>query len=347
MVAAVAIALAAGPSVHKLFEVSLPENYPMSDTVVDAATMNVAWRAVDSNGKPQVYLLLLSKRKILSLSPGGVSRSQNDCGAGLLSVEVGDGRQQARRTLVFRMKDGSKVSEVRGHRRRVGKLFHDVAISDLNGKVLFVPGEPEYGKPNPTYMGRLIWDGNRRLAIIGVGDMPNDNKDVVEIRPNWTKGKRVNLSGFAFGFEKLVGNPDEGPFAVFESSNRSTFTTGIFTKDLRRIGPGPREALSVTDVGPNGILALNLKYVEGANDYVDNGAVCLDAKTGKLKWRGKYAGTWLGRHVLAGLTIADGRTGRRRGTLKLAKPGGIVAKSGDLLFVQTPKMELVVYRVRP
>lgn len=169
-----------------------------------------------------------------------------------------------------------------------------------------------WGKSKGTlpYTGIPIWDSSRRrLFLIGKGDKPNDTKEIVEmVGDGWQKGNRVWLSDYAMGFDGIVGDPDIGPFAVFEASNRARYLTGLFRWDLSRI---KTDALDVADIGPLGILS-----IRGTRDGLQNiqptELVCLDPRSGKVVWRNSknLQGKWDGDRVRSGLVLLDGKTGR-------------------------------------
>lgn len=148
------------------------------------------------------------------------------------------------------------------------------------------------------------------------------------------------------GFDGLVGNPDQGSFAIFEASNRTRQVTGIYTKDLKRIGGD--KPLEVTNIGPRGILARLLKYNEQWCRYEVQGAVCLDPATGRELWRGQHAGRWFGSYVLDGDTVVDGRSGRTVGRLGIPpRFDRIFGSVGNRVFVNRRAPERIeVFRIQ-
>lgn len=220
---------------------------------------------------------------------------------------------------------------------------------DLNGKVLYRGAKPMYGKSVPGYIGNLIWDGKRKLALIGQNNMPNDKKDVVEILPGWKKGKRSWLSDYAFGFNKIIGNPDTGTFAIYEESSRTEVCTGVFTKDLRRLMSGN---LVVTDIGPGGVLACRTKSNYQLGEFQSSGkAFCMDCNTGKIKWFGPNlsSGFWMGDYVISGQNkILDGKTGYVVGNVP-KHPSGFKREYGhdrDMFSAVTKNDKLAVYQLK-
>lgn len=307
--------------------------YTAYDVVIDPKTYNFAF----TDSKNVTYHVEYMKKKVTRLCEGQIAE-QIDCGARLLSVLT---RGDNPKTLTFSMATGKLVGSVPGRMHRVGKLIQGKSeILDLQGKVVHRYAT-QYGKPTPDYIGRLIWDGKRRLAIVGRDDQPNDTKDVVEILPGWKKGKRAWLSDFAMSFDGLVGNPDVGPFAIFEASNRTRRTTGLFTKDLKRLGG---EMIAITDISKQGILGNKLKAdMTGSNLLIDKG-FCL-TPSGKQRWEGPAVGKWFGSGVLTGRTYL--RNGKPVG--KVVTPPGassIIGHQESLFLCNMKNGGIGVYRYK-
>lgn len=339
----------AGPTLVRVQELS---SQPQQ-VIFDPTTKNLAW-AETAKDRRGVYLLKMSSKKVVKISSGNIAYDQADCGQGLVSVYTTENNNKIHKTITFRMADGVKVGGTNDHYRRRGRLFQTPSgIIDLNGKMVHpIPNKP--GKSPRESFGFLIWDGKRRLTIIG--RPRSESKDVVALNANWSRGKSVWLSDYAFGFDALVGNPDKGTFAVFESSNRTRQVTGIYTKDLKRLaGDKP---LDVTDIGPNGIVATRLKFDERRNDYVSDGTICMDSATGQVKWTGRYGGRWWGQYILSSdmnvedakpvIRVVNGKDGRLLHTLNLSpRTVAVRASYGDYIVTQEQNpSKLVVFRIK-
>lgn len=338
--------LAAQPRLQPVFTISLPSGISINGTDMDPSSENLVFDRMDGKTMAQsVCLLSFRRRKVLELGPGRLAEAR-DCGAGLVSVLSRQGQTET--TSLYRFADGKLVSKVKGRLRRIGSVFQESRFApdvfDLHGKLIVASPKPSSG-PQPQSIGQLAWVGKRRLAIVGHGDVFGDRNDLVELSPEWRKGKRVPLFDNAMAFDGIVGNPDKGPFAVMVASNRWRYAAGIFTKDLRRLWPmGFDQAIEVTDVGPRGVLAYRLKQIPSGAEHA--GSLCLDPESGKTLWRGTESGTWLGRYVLTESGhLLDGGTGKPAGKLALPSAGRIVARSSDLLYVIQGQKKLTAFRI--
>lgn len=306
-------------------------------TYVDSISGNVAWVQPHEG----VVLYRTGSKKLVKLAKGDISPGQIDCGAGLISVYVSDAKNQGRKTLTFRMKDGVKVGEIDGRYERRGRLIQTpTGIADLNGKVLH------------PFSDILVWDGPQKLAI---SSPSSEKKQLGWLNASWKQGKPVPLSENSMHFDGIMGNPEKGPFAVFEATNRTREVAGIFTKGLREIGP--KTPTEVTDISPKGIVGYHLKYSDHNAENVQGDSFCLDPKTGKSIWKGKYAGKWVGNNLVstegrgqkpAVILIIDGRTGKLTQSINLSpKTERVFAVVGSTIFAaeQNPN-RVVVYKLR-
>ena len=265
--------------------VNPPKNGLSFSARYDTHSKNIVVTYDLPNGVWETYIYLSSQKRYVGLGRSHAVGNQFDNGADLFDT-VSDSIAPRTRNFV-QYSDGKKIGSVRFQESvvRIGSVLQaNQDITDLNGNLLIRCAQPVFGKSTPGYLGRLIWSGTRRLAIIGKNDIPSDVKEVVEILPSWKKGKRVWLSDYAMGFSEIIGNPDTGAFAVFEESNRSKICTGVFSRDLREYG----------------------------NSEIAGKLFCLDGTTGKAKWHSQadFSAYWLGDKVISGQNILDGKTGR-------------------------------------
>jgi len=341
---------------EKQFEISLPTKGPIHIAQFDPQTSNVAFTTPALAGKSNLYLLQNKERRVLSLGLINYVFGRVDCLDGILGI--GQLATGSNRIYFYRMTDGLKIGEMlwNDKKRRIGKIVQDgEQIVDLNGRLIVKNPTPDFGKPLAAYLGILIWNGQRRLSIVGRGDVPNDAKDVVELSGDWKKGNRHWMSNYAMVFDHVLGNPDTGAFAVFERNSRDSVIAAIYTKDFKRI---PGDTFNAISIGPNGIICCNQRLT-GSNELAGTGEfLCLDANSGALKWRGKQAGSWFGDYLIAnvfqsstldfwpGQAIISGKTGKVIGKMPMEPKGMLVSgKDGNYCYSVSKSNSLMVYRM--
>ena len=347
-----------------LFELPLLSQGRVTFGPFDPVTKNITFTTPDARGNSRLFLLQFMQKRITYLGITKDIFQQNDCGVGVFEVTRPPKGDSYR--FFHRFIDGKQVGGLAWHSedRRVGLAIQQKdKIVDLQGKILAENVSPPPPQSDPAFLGPLIWNGKRRLSIVGRGDTTGDVKDVVELDRNWKKGNRHWLSDYAMTYTKLVGNPDLGSFAVFEDSNRSSLTTAIYNNSFKRIWGGNHDAMSgdhmyVSDVGPNGIVT-SMTFLSGANEYIGTGEVlCLDSNTGKVKWRGKLSGKWFGNNLIAylsdatkpnlwpGLPIVSGKTGKVIGKMPQVPKGFLYAAAdGNYCYSVSKSNSIVVYRM--
>lgn len=293
------------------------------------------------------------RRKVVPMGEGSFGELQIDCDLGLATVQRYNRTTKAETGETYSLSTGKLLSTVSGRPRRVGRfvLTRDekrklTTYTDaVTGKVLW---REDLWNSGPVRvrapLGVPIWITPKRwLFIVGEGGrMFDDKKGVVEIdQRTLAERKRAHLSDFAFGFDGIVGNPERGTFAVFEASNRSSQSTGVFRSDLTRV---PGEFLHISDITPYGILDRQGKRTLTGDIDFDT-LVCADATTGKVKWRAstKDPAKWVGGDVLTGDSLLNGKTGRLLGKLTLPT---LLAVGRDGAFVGIDGKSLVAGWIR-
>lgn len=290
------------------------------------------WNSIVS-GKSRIFWFDPRQRKVVPMGEGSFGELQIDCSLGLATVQRYEPATKTETGETFDLATGQRLSTVMNRPKRVGRLVitRDVSqnvttYSDaVTGKVLWQEDTWNRGTVKlKAPLGVPIWVTSKRwLFIIGEDGQPhNDKKGVVDVEPDTRKElKRTHLSDFAMGFAGIVGNPETGSFAVFEASNRGRYCTGVFRSDLTRV---PVQFLDVSDITEHGILGRE-GSVTMTGDPDLNTLVCADAVTGKVMWKSsiKELGVWVGRNVLVGDVLLDGKTGKNLGKLKLPKLIGV------------------------
>jgi hypothetical protein len=340
---------------QKLYEVPVPTKGPMKVVQYDSETNNLAFTTPTVEGKSNLYLLQNKERRVIDLGQINYVFGKVDCQDGILGI----GRLSTGPDRIYfhRMTDGFKVGEMPWNekKRRIGKAVQDHdQIVDLNGRLIVTSPTPPYDKPLNAYLGVLIWNGKRKLSIVGRGDVPSDIKDVVELDSQWKKTKRHWMSDYAMAFDSVVGNPDSGAFAVYERNSRDNAFPALFNRDLKRIGSTD---MSIIDISPKGVMVDMLKPT--ALDWVSTGEYrCLNPSTGKVVWKGKTFGMWFGNNLVAnmlrfnqpdqwnGQPILSGQTGKLIGKMPMEPKGALInANDGVYCFSLQNSNKLSVYRM--
>lgn len=278
------------------------------------------------NGQREVVWIDGKQQRLVSIGAGYLTSQQSDCGLGLAMVHRFDKTSHTEFSDFYELSSGKLKSSVKGRAERVGLLVityngaKDTTYTDaLTGRKLFDRNVRDKGTGNlsPQFRSPIWITKSRWLFLVGKPGQPNsDSKDVAEIDPNTLLVKQcAHLSDVARGFDKIVGNPELGAFAIFESSNRSRECTGVFQKDLTRI---PGLFFYVSDITEHGIL--HRGFIP--NEYTDptfKSVICADIKTGNTKWTvpTSASGRWIGEDVLISNSIYDGETGEFRGRIEL------------------------------
>lgn len=353
---------AAGPRVQVLWRIPLPAEaaQPMYSgnarfsALWDPNSGGVMWNSIDRD-KSRVFWFDSRRRKVVPMGEGSFGEPQVDCDLGLATVQRYNRTTKAETGETYSLSTGKLLSTVTGRPKRVGRFVMTrdtkrklTTYTDaVTGKVLW--REDLWNDSGPIKvrapLGIPIWVTPKRwLFIIGDGGRTfDDNKGVVDLdMKTYKERKRTHLSGYAFGFDGIVGNPERGTFAVFEASNRHSESTGIFRSDLTRV---PGKFLNVTDITQHGILDREGKRMLTGDIDFDT-IVCAEAITGKIRWRApsKEPARWMGGNVLTGDRLLNGKTGRLLGKLKLPKKLLTVGRDGA--FVGIDGKALVGGRIR-
>jgi hypothetical protein len=305
------------------------------------------------NSQQRIFRFDPRSKKVVPMGAGSFDEPQIDCGLGLATVHRHNPTTKTSTGDTYDVATGKHLSTVTGWPTRVGrlvmtrdeKLQRKTFTDAVTGEVMWQESlRSEATETLRAPVGEPIWATPKRwLFIIGEeGRHPNDKKGVVDVAIRTLQElKRVHLSDYAFGFDGIVGNPETGPFAVFEGSNRGSFCTGVFRSDLTRV---PGKYFYVTDISKHGILDRDATVREN-RDPEFHTIICADVKTGKVNWRApsKVPGTWVGANVLAGDQLLDGKTGKSLGILKLPKLLGL---SQDGTFMGVDGRTLVGGRIR-
>jgi hypothetical protein len=318
----------------------------------DSKSGGVMWNSLEGN-MWRIFRFDPRQRRVLPMGEGSFDEPQIDCELGLATVHRYNPKTKKSLGETYDLATGKNLSTVMGRPTRVGRLVmttdskpdRKIYTDAVTGEALWQ--EARWGQGNEALrapVGVPIWATPQRwLFIIGEDGIPlNDRKGVVDIGIRTLKElKRVPLSDYAMAFDGIVGNPESGPFAVFESTSRSRHCSGVFRSDMTRI---PGKFHFVTDISKNGILDREATARE-FRDPEFTGIVCADVQTGKVRWRAstKEPGKWVGAHVLAGDRLLDGKTGRTLGQLKLPTLLGI---SHDGKFVGIEGRMLVGGQIR-
>lgn len=320
------VALAADMRLEHIFTIP---NHSSYSVVIDPVTRNFAF----TDGSGMTYLVHFNSRRVIKLDDGEIDPEQIDCGARLVTLFV---RRPEPKSVTFELASGKRLGVAPGFTKRVGRLFQAKSdLYDVTGKVVHSSSD----------LGRIVWDGKRRLAIVRHHDHRAERKDIVEVLPGWKHGRRVFLSDNALSFDRVVGNPDLGPFAIFEQSNRTTYTTGLFTKNLSPIAVAGMVA--ITDISDRGILGnKQASDLNGSNLYNDGG-FCLDSATGKTLWETKSVGKWFGSTVISGLTLLNGQTGESIGRI-VTPPHALnwLGRHEDTVFYSLRGGGIAAYRIK-
>lgn len=277
-------------------------------------------------GEEVVFWFDGQSRKLFPIGDGHVDESQIDCGFGLATIHRYYRSSMAQSSETYSLTSGKLISTVKGRAWRVGHILISGSGEDVHkyfdaftSKLIL---EKRRGNDDPVKaiasLRTPIWISKKTwLFLISEEGKPHsDSKDVAELDPKTLMvRKRTPLSGLARGFDKIVGNPEIGPFAIFESTNRSSECTGVFQRDLSSI---PGNYTYVTDISANGILHRGFK----PREYIEPifiSVICADIKTGDQKWvvQSSSSGHWIKQDVLIGNSVYDGTTGKLRGRLKM------------------------------
>lgn len=354
MIGAISVlAVLAAPRVEVQLRIPLPADAAQQwvserDVRYDPRSGAVMWVS-----RQMVFRFDPRQRKVVPMGGGHFGELQVDCGLGLATVLRRNPDTNALTGETYDLAAGKHLSTVDGWPKRVGRLVitrdttnNLTTYTDaVTGETLWQEDLWQRDKINKRApFGDPIWATPKRwLFIIGEeGRHPNDKKGVVDVALRKLQElKRVHLSNYAMQFDGIVGNPETGPFAVFEASNRGRYCTGIFRSDLTRV---PGKYFYVTDISKHGILSLDGKSDDYGNSNF-TGMICADPQTGKVKWRSanKSPGKWVGGNVLVFDRLLDGKTGKSLGKLKLPQLLGL---SPDGSFVGIEGRSLVVGQIR-
>ncbi len=251
---------------------------------------------------------------------------------------------------VYRITDGALLAEhvmeeeyyvPSVHGRQVVMTRNNAPALEIDG----ITGDPLPPMPERKRYG-VIWDSPKRRLMVEYGRPFPDADYLVEAEPSTYKViRRVALNGGAWPVEGLLGNPDNGPFAIeqnFVGVGTETFLFTAFTKELKPSPVGGGADYYMYDVGPLGILGSpNRGYPppESGDRFPELQRV--DVATGKILWRKKeFANSrarWMGAYAVAlkgnALHLLDGRDGRLISKVEVPQGAKILGVQGKTLLI--------------
>lgn len=324
--------------------------------VASSDSGNLAWQSVYQD-RFAVFWLDAKKQAVRRLSAGTFTIPHHDCNQCLVSILEYDHWANEEYTKVYDLRTGSFLNSVPGRAYRVGSLLvrwdeegsTQSYFDSRTGKRVWQGNMyDDRNKAFPPPVGTPVWiTPTRGIFLIDRSDKSNPSaKDIVDVDVGtWKQAKKSWLSDFSMAFDKLVGNPEVGTFAIYEKTNRSTQVTGIFRRDLQRL---PLDLLSVSDIGPKGVLGLAGENNEsGYPQY--KGIVCADASTGRIRWVSplKAPARWAGEYAVTGTKVLNAGSGAIIGQFEYPKGRKVFLESGDLVFcvTQNEKPRIEAYRL--
>jgi hypothetical protein len=199
------------------------------------------------------------------------------------------------------------------------------------------------------YVGRIAWDDGR-LRMFATqrkeGDRYRDGYELYKAIDGFNRGESVVLFEVAQGFDRIVGNPSEGPFAAEYSSNRLVSYVTL-TQNLKET---KFQADQVLDISRRGVLGRMIVKKHEHSDP-DMGPVgCWNPLTGEKLWQlpknNHEDAYWLDRCALVGEELRHHRTGKV--LYRLPADRTFIAARADLIWVLSggPVRKLEVWRVR-
>jgi hypothetical protein len=286
----------------------------------------------------------------------GVYSFQEDCRLGIASLYS----LQTKVTTNFEVKTGKPLSQTFSSMERVGRLaveryepLEKVDSNDqprvfdvLNGRELATIGR---FWSSENYIGDPAWDnGKVRLfaSIPMIEGQPKDGIELHRMKPGtFERVESVLFTTYAFGFDRIVGNPSEGNFAVQYSSNRWAYHTTL-TKELKKT---PFQVDRVLDIDSKGVLGKMIVEQHEFGDPSLGPVGCWDPMTGQKLWQldkpEPYKSLWLDKYALIERELRDPKTGAVVG--KLPEGRMFVAARGDTFWLVTNEAprKLEVWRV--
>jgi hypothetical protein len=286
----------------------------------------------------------------------GIVGSQKDCGTGIASVPLFEDSS----TRVIDIATGKLLSTIGASIDRVGVLgIERLSTPESRSSDMLRVWDVRTGKEltqiaqfsnGPNYIGHAAWDdGSLRMFASQrtVGDKYGAGYILYRAKGSgFERGESVTLFESWLGFDRIVGNPSQGPFAAQISTNRRVFYVTL-TKDLKKT---KFQVQDVHDVNWRGVLG---RMITKENEYVDPdlGPIgCWDPMTGKKLWQltenDQERAIWLDRCALVGEDLRHPSTGEV--VIRLPKDRMFIAARGDTIWLLTndSARQLEVWRVR-
>lgn len=352
MVLAAIACLTSGVSLVPQWSATLPAGLSQVHVLATAGSEHrqLAFSAI-GGGKPSIYWFNSDTGECRAFPSESWAIAQYDCNLGLFSYRREDS------TDTIDVSTGRRLSSIPAHGVRVGTLlpvpdfdersttFYDVRTGKVVAKRDSGTGDSKIQLL--PYVGEPIWDTpKKRIFIVGKGNRSNDVKDIVEMKPGTFEIlKRTFLSGFAMSFDGIRGNPETGPFVVYECTNRSRHPNGVYAQDLTRLEV---DVSAVSDAGPHGLLVQKGSWPE-FRDLKVSETRCF-SPTGKLKWKSQrfLNCKWAGSYALSDRNVLDAATGQFLGSFDLPKGRFSMRWKDDwtFCFSSTSPPRIEAYRLK-
>lgn len=352
MVLAVIACAASGISLEHQWSATLPAGLSQVSVLASAGPNHrqVVFSAI-GGGKSSTFWLNSETGECRAFPSESWASAQHDCNLGLFSYHRSDSID------TMDVATGRRLSSIKAHSVRVGTLLtvsdfeeRSTSFYDVRTGKLVAKRDSGYGDSTGQslpYVGEPIWDTPRkRIFVVGQNNRSNDVKDVVEMKPGTFEIlKRTFLSGFAMGFDGIVGNPETGPFVVYECTNRSRHPNGVYAQDLTRLEV---DVSAVSDAGPHGLLVQKASWPE-FRDLKVSETRCF-SPTGKLKWKSQrfLNCKWAGSYALSDRNVLDAATGQFLGSFDLPKGRFSMRWKDDwtFCFSSTSPPRIEAYRLK-
>jgi hypothetical protein len=285
---------------------------------------------------------------------GYLSRYQQDCGVGLAVIES----EKRDLSQTIDVATGRVLSEIDTPIRRTGILGFEESLDGRQeglrlfdvrtGDVLRSVGAYPHRK---LYIGAPAWDDGHLRMYVRQATKPDgswtDGQVLMRMKGRtFEPDKEVLLFSAALGFDKIIGNPNSGHFAVeFSNNRRASFTT--YSNDLVAT---KHQVDHVLDVSRWGVLGRMLTKENEDTDPELGRVGCWNPDTGKLLWQAKHESAgrsvWLASSALVGSEVCHPVTGEVIATVPSNRT--IIAASGQTIWTLTKgaNQKFEVWRVR-
>lgn len=229
------LTLVISPEVHlqKLWSVRVPGIVSVlpGSVRLSRSGNQIAWVAVQAEKVQGTYWFDIPNQRFRVLSPAVPDSVLFELGRETISFTVEDV------TRTFDLKTGllkatTPTITIKKRGLTTPIKSRQIRIYDARANRYLIP------KPAtiPAKLGSLIWDTPKRRLSIFRKNEQTDYKEIVEWEPGSFKEiARAPASYYVEGFNRVVGNPEAGPFAIYFSSNREPRLTGAFGPKLTLI----------------------------------------------------------------------------------------------------------------